>query len=147
MTLKTMIDKAISKQPLIKPSRTKKPIKHTEANYQQQVVEWARWAHRSGKYPNLDLLHCSLNGVKLSALQATKSKQQGMLSGVPDLFLPVPIGAYHGLFIEMKSDKGRLSTNQTWFLSKVELLGYKIAVCYSANEAIKTIENYYFVPN
>jgi hypothetical protein len=145
MTLKTMIDNAISKQPLIKP-RTKKPIKHTEANYQQQVVEWARLAHMSGKYPNLDLLHCSLNGVKLSALQATKSKQQGMLSGVPDLFLPVPIGGYHGLFIEMKSEKGRLSANQTWFLSKVELLGYKIAVCYSANEAIKTIENYYFVP-
>ncbi len=141
-----MIDNAISKQPLIKPC-AKKPTKHTEANYQQQVVEWARWAHRSGKYPNLDLLHCSLNGVKLSALQAAKAKQQGMLSGVPDLFLPVPIGAYHGLFIEMKSDKGRLSTNQTWFLSKVELLGYKIAVCYSANEAIKTIENYYFVQN
>ena len=69
-----------------------------------------------------------------------------MLSGVPDLFLPVPMGGYHGLFIEMKSEKGRFSTNQTWFLSKVELLGYKIAVCYSANEAIKTIENYYFVP-
>ena len=146
MTLKTMIDNTISKQPLIKP-RTKKPIKHTEANYQQQVVEWARWAHRSGKYPNLDLLHCSLNGVKLSGTQAKIAKAQGMLSGVPDLFLPVPIGGYHGLFIEMKSDKGRLSTNQTWFLSKVELLGYKIAVCYSANEAIKTIENYYFVPN
>ena len=144
-----MIDKAISKQPLIKPSRTKKPIKHTEANYQQQVIEWSKWAYKCNPiaYPNLDLLHCSLNGVKLSALQATKSKQQGMLSGVPDLFLPVPIGGYHGLFIEMKSDKGRLSTNQTWFLSKVELLGYKIAVCYSADEAIKTIENYYLVPN
>ena len=146
MTLKTMIDNTISKQPLIKP-RTKKPIKHTEANYQQQVVEWARWAHRSGKYPNLDLLHCSLNGVKLSGTQAKIAKGQGMLSGVPDLFLPVPIGGYHGLFIEMKSDKGRLSENQQWFLNKVELLGYKIAVCYSANEAIKTIENYYFVPN
>lgn len=143
MTLKTMIDKAISKQPLIKPSRTKKPIKHTEADYQQQVVEWARWAHRSGKYPNLDLLHCSLNGVKLSALQATKSKQQGMLSGVPDLFLPVPMGGYHGLFIEMKSEKGRLTENQQWFLSNAESLGYKTAVCYSAKEAIDAIEAYY----
>jgi len=147
MTLKTMIDKAISKQPLIKPSRTKKTTKHTEANYQQQVVEWAKWAYKTGKYPNLDLLHCSLNGVKLSALQAIKAKQQGMLSGIPDLFLPVPMGGYHGLFIEMKSDKGRLSENQHWFLNKVELLGYKTAVCYSANEAIKTIENYYIVPN
>jgi hypothetical protein len=145
MSLKSLIDNAISKQPLIKP-RTKKPIKHTEANYQQQVVEWARLAHMSGKYPNLDLLHCSLNGVKLSGTQAKIAKGQGMLSGVPDLFLPVPKNGFHGLFIEMKSGKGRLSTNQTWFLSKVELLGYKIAVCYSANEAIKTIENYYFFP-
>jgi hypothetical protein len=145
MSLKSLIDNAISKQPLIKP-RTKKPIKHTEANYQQQVVEWARLAHMSGKYPNLDMLHCSLNGVKLSGTQAKIAKGQGMLSGVPDLFLPVPKNGFHGLFIEMKSEKGRLSTNQTWFLSKVELLGYKIAVCYSANEAIKTIENYYFVP-
>ncbi len=147
MSLNSLIKKATSKQQPTKQPRTKKPIKHTEANYQQQVVEWARWAHKSGKYPNLDLLHCSLNGVKLSKTQAGIAKGQGMLSGVPDLFLPVPIGGYHGLFIEMKSDKGRLSTNQTWFLSKVELLGYKIAVCYSANEAIKTIENYYFVPN
>lgn len=145
MSLKSLIDKALSKQPLVKP-RTKKPIKHTETNYQQQVVEWARLAHMSGKYPNLDMLHCSLNGVKLSGTQAKIAKGQGMLSGVPDLFLPVPKNGFHGLFIEMKSGKGRLSTNQTCFLSKVELLGYKIAVCYSANEAIKTIENYYFVP-
>lgn len=89
MSLKSLIDNAISKQPLIKP-RTKKPIKHTEANYQQQVVEWARLAHMSGKYPNLDMLHCSLNGVKLSGTQAKIAKGQGMLSGVPDLFLPVP---------------------------------------------------------
>ena len=123
-------------------------MKHIESAYQTQVVEWSRWAFKANpaRYPHLEMLHCSLNGVKLSGTQAKIAKGQGMLSGVPDLFLPVPKNGYHGLFIEMKSGKGRLSTNQTCFLSKVELLGYKIAVCYSANEAIKTIENYYFVP-
>ena len=60
-----------------------------------------------------------------------------------DLFLPVPVGKHHGLFIEMKSQKGRVTDNQEWFLSKTEGLGYKTAVCYSANEAIKTIQDYY----
>jgi len=141
MSMDSLIKKAIAKQPTVKP-RTKRNAQ-PEAIEQAKVVAWARWAHRSGKYPNLDLLHCSLNGVKLSALQATKSKQQGMLSGVPDLFLPVPIGGYHGLFIEMKSEKGRLTENQQWFLSNAESLGYKTAVCYSAKEAIDAIEAYY----
>lgn len=139
-----MIDKTLSKQPLVKPSRTKKRNAQPEAIEQERVIKWAR--DNENNYPFLWLLHSSLNGVKLSKNQAGRAKTQGMLSGVPDLFLPVPKNGFHGLFIEMKSGKGRLSTNQTCFLSKVELLGYKIAVCYSANEAIKTIENYYFVP-
>ena len=144
MSLKSLIDKTLSKQPLVKPSRTKKRNAQPEAIEQERVIKWAR--DNENNYPFLWLLHSSLNGVKLSKNQAGRAKTQGMLSGVPDLFLPVPKNGYHGLFIEMKSEKGRLSTNQTCFLSKVELLGYKIAVCYSANEAIKTIENYYFVP-
>lgn len=144
MSLKSLIDKTLSKQPLVKPSRTKKRNAQPEAIEQERVIKWAR--DNENNYPFLWLLHSSLNGVKLSKNQAGRAKTQGMLSGVPDLFLPVPKNGFHGLFIEMKSEKGRLSTNQTCFLSKVELLGYKIAVCYSANEAIKTIENYYFVP-
>ena len=144
MSLNSLIDKTLSKQPLVKPSRTKKRNAQPEAIEQERVIKWAR--DNENNYPFLWLLHSSLNGVKLSKNQAGRAKTQGMLSGVPDLFLPVPKNGFHGLFIEMKSGKGRLSTNQTCFLSKVELLGYKIAVCYSANEAIKTIENYYFVP-
>ena len=118
-------------------------MKHTESAHQSQVIEWSRWAYKTGKYPMLNMLHCSLNGVKLSATQARIAKAQGMLSGVPDLFLPVPRGCFHGLYIEMKSEKGRLTENQQWFLSNAESLGYKTAVCYSAKEAIDAIEAYY----
>lgn len=120
-------------------------MKHLEAAQQAQVIEWSKWAYKAKptQYPNLDLLHCSLNGVKLSGTQAKIAKGQGMLSGVPDLFLPVPKNGFHGLFVEMKSEKGRVTENQEWFLSKTEGLGYKTAVCYSASEAIKTIQDYY----
>ena len=118
-------------------------MKHIESAHQAQVVEWSKWAYKTGKYPMLNMLHCSLNGVKLSGTQAKIAKGQGMLSGIPDLFLPVPKNGYHGLFIEMKSEKGRLTDNQHWFLTNADSLGYKTAVCYSAKEAISAIEAYY----
>jgi VRR-NUC domain len=118
-------------------------MKHLESAHQAQVIEWSRWAYKTGKYPMLNMLHCSLNGVKLSATQARIAKAQGMLSGVPDLFLPLPKNGHHGLYIEMKSEKGRFTENQQWFLSNAESLGYKTAVCYSAKEAIDAIDAYY----
>ena len=118
-------------------------MKHLEAAHQAQVIEWSKWAYKTGKYPLLNMLHCSLNGVKLSGTQAKVAKGQGMLSGVPDLFLPVPKNGFHGLFIEMKSEKGKITDNQHWFLTNAESLGYKTAVCYSAKEAISAIEAYY----
>ena len=118
-------------------------MKHTESAHQSQVIEWSRWAYKTGKYPMLNMLHCSLNGVKLSATQARIAKAQGMLSGVPDLFLPVPRGKYHGLYIEMKHGTNTLTDNQKRFLQNAANVGFAVSVCYSAQEAIKRIEDYY----
>jgi len=118
-------------------------MKHNESAHQQQVIEWVRMASRSAKYPMLNMLHCSLNGVKLSKTQAGIAKAQGMLSGVPDLFLPVPRGKYHGLFIEMKHGTNTLTDNQKKFLQNAANVGFAVSVCYSAQEAIKRIEDYY----
>ncbi len=139
MSLDSLIKKALAKQEL-KPSRTKRNAQ-PEAIEQAKVVAWAR--ANENNYPYLWMLHNSLNGVKLSKTQAGKAKVSGMLSGVPDLFLPLPKNGHHGLYIEMKSEKGRLTENQQWFLSNAESLGYKTAVCYSAKEAIDAIEAYY----
>ena len=118
-------------------------LKHLESAHQQQVIEWARMASRSAKYPMLELLHCSLNGVKLTKTQAVIAKSQGMLSGVPDLFLPVTRGKYHGLYIEMKHGSNTLTDNQKKFLQNAANVGFAVSVCYSAQEAIKRIEDYY----
>ena len=118
-------------------------MKHLESAHQQQVIEWARMASRSAKYPMLEMLHCSLNGVKLTKTQAVIAKSQGMLSGVPDLFLPVTRGKYHGLYIEMKHGSNTLTDNQKKFLQNAANVGFAVSVCYSAQEAIKRIEDYY----
>ena len=144
MSLDTLIKKALAKQEMIKPSRTKKRNAQPEAAEQENVIKWAR--DNENNYPFLWMLHSSLNGVKLSKTQAGKAKASGMLSGVPDLFLPVPRGSFCGLYIEMKSATGRIMPSQSRYLSAVSDFGYSAVVCYSANEAIKTIENYYFDP-
>lgn len=122
-------------------------MKHLEADEQKKVIQWARISSKNViKYPMLTMLtmlHCSLNGVPLTASQAGRAKQQGMLRGVPDLFLPVPKNGYFGLFIEMKSANGKPTTDQLAFLNNVGSMGYMTKICYSADEAIKTIEDYY----
>ena len=139
MSMDSLIKKAIAKQPTIKP-RTKRTAQ-PEAIEQAKVIAWARANERN--YPYLQLLHCSLNGVKMTKAQAGRAIAQGMLSGVPDLFLPVPKNGYHGLFIEMKYGSNKVTENQEKFLQNAANVGYAISVCYSANEAIKRIEDYY----
>ncbi len=139
MSMDSLIKKALAKQPTVKP-RTKRNAQ-PEAIEQAKVIDWAKANERN--YPYLQLLHCSLNGVKLSKAQAGKALKQGMKKGVPDLFLPVKQGGFSGLYIEMKSAKGRISIEQSKFLKDVSDNGYAAFVCYSANEAIKRIEDYY----
>ena len=139
MSLDSLIKKAVAKTG--EPIKLKRRNAQPEALEQAKVIAWARANKRN--YPYLWMLHCSLNGVKLSAIQASIAKAQGMLSGVPDLFLPVPKNGYHGLFIEMKYGSNKVTENQEKFLQNAANAGYAVSVCYSANEAIKRIEDYY----
>jgi len=140
MSLDSLIKKAIAKQPTIKAVRKKRNAQ-PEAIEQAAVVAWARNNER--KYPFLWMLHSSLNGLKRTKAAQGKAKASGMLSGVPDLFLPVPMGAFKGLYIEMKSAKGRISPEQSKFLKSVSDFGYAAFICYSAVEAIDKIKTYY----
>ena len=79
----------------------------------------------------------------MTKAQAVRAIAQGMKKGVADLFLPVKKGVFSGLYIEMKSEKGRTSIEQSKFLKAVSDNGYSAFVCYSAVEAIDKIKGYY----
>ena len=143
MSLDTLIKKALAKQPTVKP-RTKRNAQ-PEAIEQAKVVAWAK--RHEHIYPYLWLLHCSLNGVKMTKAQAVRAIAQGMKKGVADLFLPVKKGVYSGLYIEMKSEKGRTSIDQSKFLTAVSENDYLAHICYSAVEAIDKIKGYYNLSN
>lgn len=139
MSFESLIEKAVAKTG--EPIKLKRRNAQPEAIEQAKVIAWARASERN--YPYLQLLHCSLNGVKMTKAQAGRAIAQGMLSGVPDLFLPVPKNGYHGLFIEMKYGSNKVTENQEKFLQNAANVGFAVSVCYSAQEAIKRIEDYY----
>ena len=108
---------------------------------QAKIVEWKR--ENQDKYPELQLLFSSLNGIRLSFGLRAKAKAQGLEPGYPDLMLDVPRGGFHGLRIELKRVKGgAVSDDQKRVISMLQDQGYCVEVCKGHVEAINTIVNY-----
>lgn len=95
-----------------------------------------------GKYPELALMFAIPNGGHRHKAVAKKLKAEGVMPGVPDIFLACPKGAYHGLFIELKAAKGYATENQKLWLEKLYKAGYGAVICKGRDEAIAVIEKY-----
>lgn len=105
-------------------------MNHTEHQSQQALFTWARNPAILAKYPVLDLLSSSLNGVRLTPIQAVFAKRGGMLKGEWDIRLPVARGGYIGLAIEMKAGKNKLTKEQIWYRERLDEEGHFTEVCY-----------------
>lgn len=112
----------------------------TEAEEQEVVVKWAE--AQACKYPCLHRLYHCPNGGSRHPAEAVHLKHMGVKPGVPDLFLPYPVGEYHGLFIEMKAENGVLRATQRDWLEWLREQGYAAYVCKGADAAIRCIEAY-----
>ena len=113
----------------------------SEDEEQMQVVEWATLSE--GRWPELRWLYHTPNGGKRGKAEAARFKRMGVKAGVPDLFLPVPCGQYHGLYIEMKRQKGgKLSRDQREWIDGLRRNGYRVWRCNGAKEAIDVLEAY-----
>ena len=112
----------------------------TEAQHQKLVIDWALAVRQ--KYPDLKLLHAIPNGGKRDPIEAKHLQQQGLKKGVPDLHLPVARGKYHSLYIEMKTETGRTSPEQDWWLEELSGQGNFCEVCHGYLAAIRVLEWY-----
>ena len=113
-----------------------------EFQHQASLFAWARNPAVVRQYPGLDLLSCSLNGVKLTKAQAGKAKAAGMLKGEYDIKLPVARGGYHGLIIEMKAGKNKPTDEQRWYGERMAQEGWKTAVHWDWTAARDEIVSY-----
>ena len=115
-------------------------MKRGEDTEQIGVIEWANW--NRNRFPELRLLFHIPNGGKRSKTEAAIFKAMGVKAGVPDLCLPVARGGFAGLYIEMKYGKNKPTDNQKQWIADLKSEGYKVEVCYSGEEATRTLEAY-----
>lgn len=109
----------------------------------QEQINLFTWANlQSCKIPELKLLFHIPNGGKRSIVTARRLKAEGVKAGVPDLFLPVPRGGFHGLFIEMKAGKNKTTEKQDAWIDVLKEQRYKVVVCYGCEEAMTEIKKY-----
>lgn len=73
---------------------------------------------------------------------AQRANAMGMQKGFPDIFIAVPRGAYHGLFVEMKTPKGKVSPEQKEMLSLLASQGYLAVIARGTASFIKVVNEY-----
>lgn len=95
------------------------------------------------RIPELRWLHAIPNGGLRSPATASRMVAEGARKGVLDVFWPLALGGYHGLYIEMKYGKNKPDDQQIAFMAYAERHGYRCAVCWSWEEAVQIIEDYY----
>ena len=110
----------------------KPPTEHQE---QTLFVQWARRA----KLPIFAIPNGGHRHIKV----AMKLKPEGVRAGIPDLLLPIPVGKYHGLFVEMKRQKGgSVSKDQRYWHEILSSNGYKVVIGKGAESAKKQTLEY-----
>jgi len=80
------------------------------SEHQEQCALMRMCRLHERKYPGLELIHSIPNGGARHIAVAAKLRAEGVRAGVPDIFLPVPRGSAHGLYIELKRKGGRTET-------------------------------------
>lgn len=115
---------------------------------QEQVALFKNIKAFESTYPELRLFFAIPNGGKRSPQYGAMMKAQGLKSGVPDTFLPVPrysttrINNYHGLFGELKVGSNKPNDIQKNWHQSLKAQGYKVCVWYSAEQALDDILEY-----
>lgn len=131
---------ALNRKPFNRMTKNVSLIKTSEHDEQKALFQWAKW--NEGRYPELKWLFAIPNGGYRHIATAVRLKASGVKKGVFDIMLPVARGGYHGLFIEMKVDKNKLTESQAEFQQFLIKQNYKASVCYSMEEAKDAIMRY-----
>lgn len=108
-----------------------------EQRLQTAIVKYIRLA-----YPNT-LFTATMGGVKLNSWsQRNALKATGYLKGVADLLIFESKESYKGLFIEVKTDKGKMTKEQKEFQTNAIARGYLCICCKGFDETKNIIDDY-----
>lgn len=141
---------------MIPRAKTHYPTEHQD---QQALVAWAGFQRipegTLGEFllmiPNEGLLSFLPEGPRRHAYWA-KLKSLGFRKGASDLFLSLPRGRFHGLYLENKRHRryfgtvnaqvAAVSEDQAAFQERMALVGYAAKVAYGFDEGKVALQEY-----
>lgn len=116
-----------------------KSLEHAE---QVSLMQWWSLQCRRFGIPE-QLLFAIPNGGQRNIITAKRMKDEGVRAGIPDLFLAVPRGKFHGLFVEMKKTRGGVvSDAQKACMQMLSDNGYCVTICHGFADAQEAIKGY-----
>jgi hypothetical protein len=129
-------------------------VNHNESKIQQNGVKLVdQWFELTHPHLMIELesktgvrrvspLFAIQNAYNGNPVQGARSVREGVRSGVFDLCLPIPYKKYHSLYIEVKTEKGRMSKNQKKWGDFLNLMHNKAVICRSPEEILRAVVNY-----
>ena len=110
--------------------------------HELQVAFVTRTLALAERHPSVLLLHAIPNGDFRGFRTGTKLKAEGVIPGVPDIFMPVARGGFHGFYLELKRKGGKVSDEQWEFMEAAHAEGYFVRVTNHLQTALEILENY-----
>lgn len=92
--------------------------------------------------PRLSSCYHIPNENKASIPRRITLARAGLLKGIPDICVPIPVGKYGALYIELKIKPNKPTREQRKVIEHLNTLGNYACICWSGSEAIQTLERY-----
>lgn len=125
----------------VRNGKVRKVNHQAETEEQAALIAWADKTVIDGICIGDYLIHIPNEG-KRGPKAAWDAKRLGLRKGVPDLFLALPRGGYAGLWIEMKSIGGKVTTEQQLWLLRLRNSNYRAEICEGLEAAKKALFQY-----
>lgn len=111
-----------------------------EESAQITFFDYCRWKGKTDFRYNM-IFHVP-NERKCSPQRRKSMFMAGVKSGVPDVVVAVPSQGWGALFLEFKIKPNKATENQEQWIHDLNRIGYRAQVVWSADEAIKVLEEY-----
>ena len=108
-----------------------RPRRHEESSIQRAVATFLRWS-----LPENATFFAIPNGGYRWRNEAARLVGEGMRAGMPDLCV---LSEGTPIFLELKTDVGRLSAVQRQMMQKLEDCGAEVFVCRSLEDAARVL--------
>lgn len=110
----------------------------TESQIQSGCVLWFRYQHQPSSKFLISVPNGGYRGKKTGGLM----KKEGAMAGAPDLILFCPRGHQLPMFLEAKTETGRLRPEQKQFRDQVVSAGYRYEVFRSLEQFSILVDAY-----